>query len=132
MACILIIDDDIQILKLLREMLKREGHKVVEAPDGKKGIRLFKENGADLILTDIIMPEKDGLETIMELRKDSPNVKIIAISGGGRIEAEPYLNMAKQFGALRTLRKPFQREELLQAVGELLEQKIEFFGIMPS
>jgi len=121
MASILVIDDDEQILRTLHQVLEIEGHEVVDASNGKEGIRLFKENGADLIITDIVMPEKEGLETITELRRDFPDVKIIAISGGGRVDPESYLKLAKGFGALRTLTKPFEREELLEAVRELLE-----------
>ena len=102
-------------------MLELEGHEVVDAPDGKLGLQLFREEGADLVITDIIMPEKAGLETIMELRKDYPGVKIIAISGGGAIEPRVYLHYAKEAGAMRTLPKPFEREELLEGVRELLE-----------
>ena len=121
MARILVIDDDDQIRTTLHQVLDLEGHEVVNASNGKEGIKLFEENGADLIITDILMPEKEGLETIMDLRKDFPDVKIIAISGGGQIDANSYLSMAKQFGALRTLPKPFELEELLDAVRELLE-----------
>jgi YesN/AraC family two-component response regulator len=83
MANILIIDDDQQILNMLSQILKRAGYGVVEALDGKQGLKLYRENPTDLIITDIIMPEKEGLETIMELQRDFPDVKIIAISGGG-------------------------------------------------
>lgn len=121
MAHILVIDDDDQIRKTLRAVLEREGHEVVEAPDGKVGMRIFQDKGADLVITDIIMPEKDGIETILELRKDYPDAKIIAMSGGGEIEPRVYLRFASQLGALRTLVKPFEREELLTAVQELLE-----------
>ncbi len=100
-----------------------EGHEVVNASNGKEGIKLFRENGADLIITDIVMPEKEGLETIMELRKGYPDVKIIAISGGGRVDPESYLTMAEKMGASRTLTKPFEREELLEAVRELLGER---------
>ena len=121
MARILVIDDDDQILRTLHQVLEMEGHEVVDASNGKEGMRLFREQGAGLIITDIVMPEKEGLETIMELRRDFPDIKIIAISGGGRVDPESYLTLAKGFGALRTLAKPFEREELLVAVRELLE-----------
>lgn len=124
MARILVIDDDDQIRRTLCHVLEIEGHEVVNASNGKEGIRLFKENGADLIIADIIMPEKEGLETIMELRRDFPDVRIIAISGGGQVAPEPYLVLAKQLGASRTLAKPFEREELLEAVQALLSQSV--------
>ncbi len=120
MARILIIDDDPQILDMLGQTLEREGHEVVDAPDGKEGLKLYRENPTDLIITDLIMPEKEGIETIMELRRDFPDVKIIAISGGGQIDAEQYLSMAQKLGAQRTFAKPVERDELLKAVRELL------------
>jgi DNA-binding response OmpR family regulator len=109
MARILIIDDDVQILNMLRQTLEREGHAVVDAPDGNEGLRLFRENPTDLIITDLIMPEKEGIETIMELRRDFPDVKIIAISGGGRLDPGQYLSIAKSFGAQYTFTKPVER-----------------------
>ena len=84
MARILIIDNDVQILNMLRQTLEREGYDVLKASNGKQGIRLHREEPVDLIITDIIMPEKEGIETILELKRDYPDVKIIAISGGGR------------------------------------------------
>ncbi len=84
-------------------------------------MRLFLEQEADLIITDLIMPDKEGLETIMELRRDFPEVKIIAISGGRRVGPDEYLYMAKIMGAHLTLLKPFEQEELLPAVQELLK-----------
>ena len=117
---ILLIDDDVQILDMLRQTLEREGYEVVDAPNGKEGIRLYREDPADLIITDIIMPEKEGIETIMELKRDFPDVKIIAISGGGRNDPEEYLHMAKKLGAKRIFAKPVEREKLLGAIRELI------------
>lgn len=94
---------------------------VLEAPDGIEGIKLFRENAVDLIITDIIMFEKDGVVTIMEVRKDSPNVKIIAISGGANIGPEVYLQLADTVGADRALTKPIDRKELLHTIDELLQ-----------
>ena len=121
MALILIIDDDDQIRGVLKIMLEREGYDVIEAPDGLEGIKLFRENAVDLIITDIIMFEKDGITTIMEVRKDSANVKIIAISGGARVGPEVYLQLADRVGADRTLTKPIDRKELLNTIDELLQ-----------
>lgn len=84
----IIIDDDHQIRTTLHQVLELEGHEVVDASDGKEGIRLFKENVVDFIITDIVMPGKEGLETIMERRRDLPEGKIVAISGGGRVDPE--------------------------------------------
>ncbi len=82
----------------------------MEAPDGKVALWIYKEKPADLIITDIIMPEKEGIETIMELKREFPDVKIIAISGGGKGDAGQYLDMAKKMGADNTLAKPFEKE----------------------
>jgi len=101
-------------------MFEREGYEVVDAPDGKVAMRLHQEEPADLVITDLIMPEKEGIETIMELRQTSPDVKIIAISGGGRIEPETHLKVAKGLGAMRTFTKPIEPKELLSSVRELL------------
>ena len=121
MANILIIDDDNQFRTMLRKMVERNGYEVVEASDGKEGIKLYRKNPTDLIITDLIMPDKDGIETIQELRKDFPDVKIIAISGGGRLGPHDYLHLAKMLGAQRTLTKPIELDELLKAIEELLK-----------
>jgi DNA-binding response OmpR family regulator len=121
MARILVIDDEPSVRELLCAILTQEGHEVVEAADGKAGMRLFRESPVDLVITDLIMPEKEGLETIMELRRDFPEVKIIAISGGGIIHAKDYLNMACAMGAHRAFEKPFGVPDMLNAVRELLD-----------
>ena len=121
MAHILIIDDDAQLLAMLRQTLERDGYEVVEASDGEEGLRRYRENPTDLIITDLIMPEKEGIETIIEIRRDFPDVKIIAISGGGRVDPGQYLSIAKSFGAQYTFAKPIERKELLKAVRELLQ-----------
>jgi DNA-binding response OmpR family regulator len=120
MARILLIEDDVQLRKMLRQMLEREGYEILEAPDGTEGIKIYREEPTDIVITDIIMEGKDGIETIIELRRDFPELKIIAMSGGGRIEPESYLNIAQKLGALQTLTKPFGRKELLEAVRKLL------------
>ncbi len=120
MARILIIDDDPQIREMLKQLFERAGYEVLVAPEGKTGLRLHQMTPADLIITDIVMPEKEGLETIMDFRRNFPAVKIIAISGGGMIEADKYLETAKAMGAHMTFPKPFQLKELLQAVRNLL------------
>ena len=118
---VLVIDDDETIRVLLRAILEREGYRVVDAPDGAKGIRRYEESPTDLVITDLIMPGKEGIETIRDLRKEFPHVKIIAVSGGGRIGPESYLKMAKGVGALRTLSKPFDRLVLLKTIQEVME-----------
>ena len=120
MARILVIDDDAQIQVMLRQVLERAGYEVVDAPDGKVGIELYREQKADLVITDLIMPEKEGIETIRELRGEFPDVKIIAISGGGVIGPENYLCLARGLGALRTFSKPVERKEIIETVQELL------------
>ena len=121
MSRILVIDDDAPIRIVLQQTLERAGYEVINAPDGDVGMKLQSEEPADLVITDILMPEKEGIETIMELHRDFPGVKIIAISGGGRIESDTYLSLAKKMGVQRTLNKPFERKELLEAVRELID-----------
>lgn len=105
---------------MLRMTLEDAGYEVEDAPDGKKGVMLFRENPTDIIITDILMPEREGIETILELRKDFPGIKIIAISGGGRFKSpNTFLTMAEHFGAARTFSKPIRQRELLSAVQEL-------------
>jgi len=122
MARILVIDDDEQVLDMLYESLTREGYDVLRASNGEQGMRLYREEPVDLIITDLIMPEKEGIETIIELRQDFPDVKIIAMSGGGRIGTKDYLNMAKIFGVQRTFTKPVAREQLLDAIRGLINE----------
>jgi len=120
MTLILIIEDDRTIREVLRQILEHAGYEVMEASDGKEGISLYRKRQADLIITDIIMPKKEGLETIVDLKAEFSEVKIIAISGGGRLGPETYLELAEGFGANRLLNKPFGHEELLEAVQDLL------------
>lgn len=118
MARILVIDDEFHLRDILREMLEMAGHEVFDAPDGDIGIKMFKEKLPDLVITDIIMPIKDGLEVITEIRRTDSRVNIIAISGGHNNFDN--LNTAKTLGADRTFNKPFDWNELLKAVEELL------------
>jgi DNA-binding NtrC family response regulator len=122
MERILIIDDESQIRSMLRLMLERVGYEVIEAADGMEGIRQYRDNPADLIITDLIMPNKDGIGMIIELKKEFPKVKIIAMSGGGVNRPEGYLDGAKKLGATRTLTKPIDRDEMLTAVKETLKE----------
>lgn len=120
MATILIIDDDVQLNAMLKQFLERQGYSVITASDGNEGIELFHKHKPDLIITDLIMPVKEGIETIAELAKESPGTKIIAISGGGRLKPDSYLTLAETFGAIRSFTKPIDREKLLVAVADLL------------
>jgi YesN/AraC family two-component response regulator len=122
MARILIIDDEPQIRSMLKLMLEREGYEVVEAPDGVEGIKIYRQNPADLIVTDLIMPNKDGIGMIIDLKKEFPDVNIIAMSGGGLNKPEGYLKGAKKLGAACTLTKPIDREEMLRAVKDILKE----------
>jgi DNA-binding NtrC family response regulator len=117
MARILVIDDDAQTRKALRHVLEGARHDVVEAQNGRVGMSLYKEKPANLVISDIIMPEVDGIETITALRKHDPNVKIVAISGADRT----YLRAVEKLGASRILAKPFGKSELLEVVREVLE-----------
>jgi DNA-binding NtrC family response regulator len=121
MERILIIDDEQQIRSMLRLMLEREGYEVVEAPDGLEGINAYRQKPADLIITDLIMPNKDGIGMIIDLHKEYPDVKIIAMSGGGLNKPEGYLKGAKKLGAACTLTKPIDREKMLRAVKDTLK-----------
>lgn len=120
MPRILIIEDDNEVREYLESVLSRAGYEVISAVNGKDGVDLFRENPADLVVTDIIMPEKDGIETIMDLRRANPGLRVIAISGGGRAEPENYLHSAKLLGANRTMKKPFTNQEILDAIRDLL------------
>ena len=114
MARILVIDDQEPIRSLLRAALEGAGHEVLEASNGRLGLELYRERSADLVITDIVMPEMDGLEMILELTRNFLNVKVIAMSGG--LESEGQLNVAKLLGARQTFQKPLDMEQLLSAV----------------
>jgi DNA-binding response OmpR family regulator len=120
-ARILIIDDEDQARRMLHQVLERAGYEVVVAQDGNEGLERFRADPTDLIITDILMPEKEGLETIMELRREFPQAKIIAMSGGGRAGNLNFLEIAAVLGAQRTLHKPFELQEMLEAVRDLLQ-----------
>jgi CheY-like chemotaxis protein len=123
MARILLIDDDEQVRLMIRTMLERIGHDVVEAQDGVAGVAKFRESPADLVITDIVMPQKGGIATIVELLRDYPGLRIIALSGGGASRGTDYLEIARQIGASRTISMPVDMEELTETVGELLSQR---------
>lgn len=120
MALILVIDDEDIVRKSICKMLEAEGHKVHEARTGLEGISRFKQQPPDVLITDILMPDKDGLEIIRELSADCPKVKILAITGGGATGNLDFLRQAKAFGAHATLRKPFMRDELLDSLAQLM------------
>ncbi len=121
MPRILVIDDEVQIRMMLRKTLEHAGYQVMDAPNGVVGMELFHEETFDLVITDILMPEKEGIEIIGELRDHSPETKIIVVSGGSlNINPSNLLRSAKMLGAHGALLKPFEREDLLNTVRHVL------------
>jgi CheY-like chemotaxis protein len=120
MASILIIDDESEVRYAIRAVLEDIGHSVVEAGTGTEGLERFKEGKYDLVICDIIMPDKEGIETIVEIRQIEPEQRIVAISGGGRINKEDYLAVAAAVGATHTISKPFDAETLTELVSRIL------------
>jgi YesN/AraC family two-component response regulator len=116
MQKILVVDDEILARETIAQILKMSGYEIVSARNGRLGLKLFESEQPDLVITDIIMPERDGIETIVELRRLRPGVKIIAISGGGRTRDANYLKIAESLGACAILSKPFTAKELLSCV----------------
>ncbi len=119
MANILIVDDERSIRSLLRAVLERDSHHIFEAPNGRLGLQLYQESPVDLIITDLTMPEMDGLDMMSELTRKFSNVKIIAMTGG--LDSGSRLAAAKLLGARFTLQKPFQLDSFLNAVKYELE-----------
>ncbi len=120
MANILVVDDDPLVLKMLMKIIGRAGYNVWTAENGREALQRIQEESVDLMITDIVMPEKEGIETIAELKKIAPEVKVIAISGGGLSGTDNYLLAAQKLGAARVLAKPFHPEVLLQAIEQVL------------
>jgi DNA-binding response OmpR family regulator len=118
---VLVIDDDPAMRGTIRKILGRDGHEVREAKDGREGLALFNAEPADVVVTDLLMPNKEGIETIVELREHAPDVRILAISGGGSILAESALADAEALGADASLPKPFSVDQLREAVAALLD-----------
>ena len=132
MARILIVDDEEHVRAALKQVLERAGYEVAVAATGKEGLELMQREGADLVITDVIMPGIDGITTARKIREKFRDTRIIVISGGGKAAPEPYepdaistrsyLASANSAGADRTLTKPFDRQEILRAVKNLLEE----------
>ena len=120
MPRILLVDDDELLRGTLHQILVRAGYDVDDASDGKIAVRRYRGQRCDLVITDIVMPDEEGLGTIKELRRVDPKVKIIAMSGGGLGKAGDYLGIAQMLGAMRTLAKPFFPEALLAMIAEVL------------
>jgi DNA-binding response OmpR family regulator len=123
MARIVLADDDPNVRALVGIALRRAGHEVEEASDGREAMSLIERDPPDLLITDILMPEKEGIETIVEVRRRFPDVRIVAMSGGGRVEAEHYLDTADGFGADTTIRKPFDQKAMLAIVDDLCRHR---------
>jgi CheY-like chemotaxis protein len=119
-AKILVIDDDDEVRRTLVRMLESASHEVHQAADGDTGIALCGQVLPQLVISDILMPEKEGIETIRDLKRDHPDLKIIAISGGGQSGAMDFLEMARSLGADEALQKPFRRAELLEVINRLI------------
>ncbi|MFC1766460.1 response regulator transcription factor [Planctomycetota bacterium] len=124
MAHILVAEDDSNIRTIIASILECQGHSIHEAADGIEAFSLAQKESYDLLVTDIGMPEKDGIELITDLRKLMPDLTILAISAGGICSAGHYLDQAIECGANQTLRKPFSRQQLINAVDTLLMKAI--------
>lgn len=120
MAKILVIDDDVIVRETLTQILEDLGHLVLIAEDGKAGVAAFRADRPDLVITDIIMPEQEGIQTITEIRGLAPEAKIIAISGGGRIGNTDFLKIARHIGANDVIAKPFDPDDLASRVAACL------------
>lgn len=116
MTRILLVDDDDLSRGAIHKMLERAGYTVASTGNGREALELYRQDPSDLVITDLIMPDTDGLEIIQELRRTHPGTRILAISGGGRVNALEYLTVARKFGAVEVLSKPFSNQDLRQAV----------------
>jgi DNA-binding response OmpR family regulator len=121
MQNILVIDDDKLMCLALAKILISAGYNVVQAADGEEGLKLYRSQDFDLVITDLIMPDKEGIQIIRELRKENSQIRIIAMSAGGRGGATDYLKWARLMGAKQCLSKPIKRDDLLAAVQAVLD-----------
>ncbi len=120
MATILVIDDVPEMRSYLQEILERAGYSVTTAANGNEGIRLYKQNPTDIVITDLLMPEKDGVEMVLDLRKDYPEVKIIVVTGGGNIHGMDLLDLIDFLPVDYSCTKPIDKKKLLMAIDTLL------------
>jgi CheY-like chemotaxis protein len=123
MPGVLIVEDDKELREMLKLSLLRRNFTVFEAENGKSAITHFKPLITDLVVTDLIMPEEDGLKVVIKLRELKPSIKIIAISGGGKVGPGSYLNLAKALGADAIYSKPFSINDLITKIEQLLENE---------
>jgi CheY-like chemotaxis protein len=126
MASVLVIDDEPVTRTVIRAILESVGHTVGEADNGLTGLAMFYANSPDLVITDIFMPQKDGIETIRELRRTNPEIKIIALSGDVRFDGPGILNAAHLLGADQVIEKPFRNDELVRIAEQVLANKSAF------
>jgi DNA-binding NtrC family response regulator len=120
MAKILVIDDDAAIRDVIFQLLQDGGHTLTMAENGREGVALFRANRPDLVITDIIMPEQEGIETLKQIRQIQPDAKVVVVSGGGRLGNEPYLDVARAMGALDTIEKPFDPDDFIRRIARCL------------
>lgn len=120
MTTILVIDDEPLVRKMVRGILESAQFGVIEATSGVSGVQMFREQQPDLVITDMLMPDKEGVQTVREIRDINPQARIIAMSGGGRAARTDFLPIAMKFGAVESLKKPFRRDDLLGAVRRVL------------
>jgi DNA-binding NtrC family response regulator len=118
---IMIVDDDASIRRTLEKLLSREGYEVIQAADGSEAVRLWRQRGGDLVITDLHMPHKDGIETIVELLSHSPGIRIIAMSGGGQTKRLDLLGNVAMLGTILTIEKPFTIQEMMTTVNRALQ-----------
>jgi DNA-binding response OmpR family regulator len=124
MQRVLIIDDETLVRETLRDALESEGYTVFEASDGMQGVEIFDSLSSDAAIVDMLMPDKEGIETIVELRKRNPSLKIVAMSGGGATNQMEFLEIARKVGADRTLRKPIDIALLLETMDALFDRHV--------
>ncbi len=126
MIRILVVEDDVHVRAFLSGILMKQGHRVLEANEGAEALNIVTQESIDCVITDILMPGIEGIELIRDLRREQPEIKIIAISGGGRVDATQYLHMAEDLGADRVIIKPFDPQQILDTVDVLFweERKV--------
>lgn len=122
--CILVVDDDGDVRELVCRMLEQDGYRAVSAGSGRQALEQLDELSPDLVITDVVMPDVDGLEVLLWLRHLSPRPGTVVMSGGGRSGPDIYLDTARRLGASAVLRKPFTRAEMLEAVHKVLDRSL--------
>lgn len=120
MPTVLVVDDEKGLRAVIRRTLEGRGYRVIEAADGNQALELFRRERPDLVISDVIMPDCDGIEAILSIKREGSAAKVLAISGGGRVHAMDLLALAPRAGADGTLAKPFRQSELLKRVADLI------------